>query len=293
MVVAGCAAPRLFQAAGSSKSDLVQKYLDEGDDPNAVSSPQSALSAIANGCNCETIKKALAKGADPSGAKGGVDPALFLLAVTGEEPDSKVSFSNYANKAATENMGSEEAARPYFRNTDPKAWCPLYDATQILMAAGANPMQWSGAAGFNPFLAAVDNKRYGMVKAMLESKKVDLEIHFYKGLQYGTLQATELKKLNELAGAEKEKEWTKVSPHPTALIKAIENGDKEMVDLLLKAGANPNNVMQRGERKDDITSIVTTRWVATPLDVAKEVKAPEIAMMLQAAGGFALDAKPQ
>lgn len=278
----GCASQRLGTALAQGRTDLVKQYLDQGE---KAQESVNGMPSLSYALNSETMKVLIAHGADPNATALTGNTPLVSLAVSGEESDVILKRFREGNAAAIKNMGSEEAARPYLSATDPKDVEDLYSRTKTLIELGADPNKPCGANPVYAIVAAAKSHRAGVVRALVESKKADLEVRWNELFTGAAATANSISiglhvdsYLNASA-AERSKLWDRISKFNNALFDAVEEKDLEMVKLLVEGGANVNAMVKRGEGTS------ARPWIVrTPLDFAVAGGSADIVAYLQGKG---------
>ena len=275
----------MAEAANVNNTAIIKALLDAGADPNAIHfDGQTALMVIARSTNVESAKMLLSKGADPNIAEAQKNQtALMWAAAQSNGPMVKILLDAGANPNARTVINENSAqvsAEPRAQYRSYGGLTPLLYATRegcidcvsYLVERGAK-INMSDPEGVTPLITAIANFHFDVAKILIE------------------------------AGANPDKwDWWGRSPlYLAADVNTIPRGGRadspstdeptslEIIELLLKRGANPNTQLSllppfRNVGADRGVDGLLTTGASPLLRAAKGLDAPAVKLMMEYGG---------
>ena len=230
--------PSLKDAVMAYNPELTKKAFDDGADPNEKWSGATALFWASVQGQTEVIKIIIAKGAkvDETGLLG--DTPLDGIVFFAKSPEEFVAENKKTNEKILKHFTEEKAKESgWWKETDITKFSTVAERAKLLLDAGADPNFLLGNVGKTgtPFLNAVEKQNLEAVKAMLDSKKVDVELRLGQR-------------------SNKDNEWLKVyfasntidmnlvPSVNTPLMFAVEKQNLALVKILVEGGASTENI---------------------------------------------------
>jgi len=273
----------LKKAITAQDFNRVKAALDAGANPNEVLDGSTILSWAATwGCQASMIKSMIEKGAKVD-AVGSLclTPLAGVVLEKNNIPADIIARNTKTNEKMLKRIKKEVLiANGWWAQTDSAVFSQPEEVAKVLLDAGADPNYILGAGLVKigtPFLFAVKEKKFPLVKVMLESGKADLEYRFDSYAEKANKVANTLG-AGQFGDRKLELQWAEISGFNTPLLFAIESDDFELVKMLVEAGALVNNGKKKvwGEASVTTTTYSKTThfeyW--TPLDIAKDAKKP-------------------
>ena len=259
--------------------DRVKAALDAGCDPNESLGTSTILSWAANwGCNAEMVKLLIDKGAKVDGVGSlALTPLAGLVWAKNNTPEEIVARNNKTNDQMLKRIKKEVLMQNgWWAQTDITKFSTPLEIAKVLLDAGADPnyVLGSGAVKIGtPFLSAIKEGKFDLVKLMLDSKKVDTEYRFDSYAEKSIKVSNKLG-AGRYGGAATERDWAEIPMFNTPLLYAIDKQNLDLVKMLIEAGADINNGKKHewGETGAGVSIHHWELW--TPLDVAKNAKNP-------------------
>ena len=234
------AKPSLVGPINASSFELTKKALDEGADPNEIHAQATEFCWACITGRTDIILLLLEKGAkvDEVGYLGLT--ALAGIVEFPRTPAGIVAENAKINEKILKHFTVEKVKeKGWYIETDSTKFSTVEVRAKILLDAGANPNFLLGGAGVvktgTPFLEAVKKGQLGMVKVMLDSKTVDIELRFD---QYANKDEDWLKMVTN----SKTMNWDKIPTGNTPLMYAVEKQKLELVKILVEGGAQLDNI---------------------------------------------------
>jgi len=275
----------LAEAASVGNTQILKALLDAGADANAIHfDGQTALMVIARSTNVEAARLLLAKGANPNLAEAQKDQtALMWAAAASNGPMVKVLLDAGANPNARTVINENSAqvsAEPRAGYRSYGGLTPLLYATRegcidcvaYLIERGAK-INMTDPEGVTPLITAIANFHFDTARLLIE------------------------------AGANPDKwDWWGRSPlYLAADVNTIPRGGRadspstdettslEIIELLLKRGANPNTQLSllppfRNVGADRGVDLLLTTGASPLLRAAKGLDAPAVKLMMEYGG---------
>ena len=232
----------LHIAVRERHSDVVAALLREGANPNTKSRQGwTALHFAVGGKQIETdlIVQILQGGAEIDAPTDSGSTSLFLAAESGSE--AAVSLLLHAGAKA--DAKNESESTPMHRAAQ-DGHLPV---VRLLMKAGANPLA-KKKSGVTPLQLALEDDKFDVAVQLLEPTDAELpSIDDYEEILYS------LARVGFEKGVAKVLEYPlrnfergDSDYHQSPLSHAAENGHKQVVQMLLNKGANPNSIDESG-----------------------------------------------
>jgi len=276
------AKPSLAGPINASNFELTKKALDDGADPNEIHAQATEFCWACITGRTDIILLLLEKGAK-------VDEVGFLgmTALSGivsfpRTPAQIVAENAKTNEKILKHFTAEKAKeKGWYIETDSTKFSTVEARAKILLDAGANPNFLLGGPGVvktgTPFLEAVKKQQLGMVKVMLDSKRVDTELRFDQWAE-SVDRFVNVIHAGVYVNEEKARDWAKIPQFNSPLIYAVEKQSLELVKLLAEGGADLNNGKKIAGYKG------TSYSYLTPLDIAIDKGFTDIADYLASRG---------
>lgn len=226
----GSAYPPLIQAAISDHLRVAQYLLDNNVNVNVtINNGETPLTMAAFGGHKAMVELLLSHGADVNAKGGSGETALHQTAKHGFQAVTEVLLTNHASVNALNNDG----ASPLFL----AASSGQLKIVQMLLAAGANP-NLKDVRGLTPLNYAIAAGSPEVVKALLAARtEVNTEDSFGRTPLSHAAEKNDPTLVKLLLDA-------KADPNggtfDAPIFSAIKLGDTNTLELLLRAGANPN-----------------------------------------------------
>ncbi|MEO5926200.1 MAG: ankyrin repeat domain-containing protein [Bryobacteraceae bacterium] len=275
----------LAEAANVGNTAIIKALLDAGAEPNALHfDGQTALMVIARSTNVEAAKLLLAKGANPNLAESQKNQtALLWAAASSNGPMVKILLDAGANpnaRTVVNENSAQVSAEPRAQYRSYGGLTPLLYATRegcldcvaYLVERGAK-INMTDPEGVTPLITAILNMHFDVAKLLIE------------------------------AGANPDKWdwWNRTPLYLAADVNTIPRGGRadapsldettslEIIDLLLKRGANPNVQVSllvpfRQVGADRGVDLLLTTGVTPLLRAAKALDAPAVKLMMDHGG---------
>lgn len=269
----------LKQAITAQDFEKVKAALDAGCNPNESLGTSTVLSwAVTWGCQVEIVKLMIEKGAKVDGVGSlALTPLASLVWAKDNKPEEIVARNNKTNEQMLKRIKKEVLMQNgWWAQTDITKFSTPLEIAKVLLDAGADPnyVLGSGAVKIGtPFLSAIKEAKFDLVKLMLDSKKVDTEYRFDSYAEKSIKVSNKLG-AGRLGGASTEREWAEIPMFNTPLLYAIDKQNLELVKMLVEGGADINNG-KKHEWGETGAGVSVHHWeLWTPLDVAQNDKKP-------------------
>lgn len=232
--------PSLKDAVMAYSPELTKKALDEGADPNEKFSGATSLFWASVLGQTEVIKILIGKGANVNETGNLGDPPLAGIVKFAKSPEEIVAENKKTNEKILKHFTEEKAkASGWWKETDITKFSTVAERAKLLLDAGADPNFLLGGFGLiktgTPFLEAVGRQNLEAAKAMLDSKKVDVELRF---VQFANKDKEWQKSIN----SSKTIDWDLIPTGNTPLMFAVEKQNLELVKILVEGGVALDNI---------------------------------------------------
>jgi uncharacterized protein len=275
----------LAEAANVGNTAIIKALLDAGAEPNAPHyDGQTALMVIARSTNVDAAKLLLAKGANPNlaetqkkqtalmwAAAGSNGPMVKLLLDGGADPNARTVINENSAQVSAEPRAQYRS----YGGLTPLLYASregCLDCISYLVERGAK-INMTDPEGVTPLITAIANMHFDAAKILIE------------------------------AGANPDKwDWWNRSPlYLAADVNTIPRGGRadapstdettslEIIELLLKKGANPNTQLSllppfRNVGADRGVDLLLTTGASPLLRAAKALDAPAVKLMMEYGG---------
>ena len=275
----------LAEAANVGDTAIIKALLDAGAEPNAPHyDGQTALMVISRSTNVEAAKLLIAKGANPNLAETQKNQTALMWAAAGNNgPMVKVLLDAGANPNARTVINENSAqvsAEPRAQYRSYGGLTPLLyaaregcvDCISYLVERGAK-INMTDPEGVTPLITAIANMHFDAAKVLIEAN----------------------------ANVDKWDWWNRTPLYLAADVNTLPRGGRadapsldettslEIIELLLKRGANPNIQVSllvpfRNVGADRGVDTMLTTGVTPLLRAAKALDAPAVKLMMEYGG---------
>jgi len=267
---AASGATPLCQAASAGQFRVVTFLLDHGANINLKSRVGTPLHGATSNGNKAMVELLLDRGADVNATDGTGGTALHIAAENGFLAVAEVLLGHYADVNARNSQANGERT-PLHR----AAARGNVEVLKLLIARGAD-INAKATDGSTPLGDAVGSGQLDSVKALLAAK-ADPDIADNKGRTplSEAVRENNLEIVKTLLDAKADPNEGKLD---APLFCAIKGGNTNMVELLLRSGANPNLPGRLGRWLTGYVSDQTSRF--SPLEFSMTQDQPAITRLL-------------
>jgi ankyrin repeat protein len=294
--------PDLCKAIKSQDIGLVQQALDAGADINCNCAAFPAIWFASYNSNCDIMRLLISKGAKVDQRAFEKTPLYYLVTERAAlEPDTLLIQNKAYNARIIKNCKGDTALarqKNWLVHEDITRWSPVIDRIKLLLELGADPNIDIIGGVTTPFLKALELRDMEIVKAMLATGKVNLEIRYNAWLENVTSRTYSLTRFQyDKKDWQTIKNWEEIPGNDTPLMSAVSHEDLEMVKILVEAGAYVNAVkkVRGGDRTYDYWSGTITKtleyYMVNVLDIAISTKNKAIQEYLISKGAVSLNSK--
>ena len=269
----------LCQAIKEQSLEKVKQAIEDGADINEKCAAFPPIVFASYNSNCEIIKYLVSKGAKVDERLAEKSSLYFLVDERAlYEPDTLVKQNKAYNARVIKNCKGDTALarkKNWLVHEDVTRWSPVIDRIKLLLDLGANPNMDIVGGITTPFLKSVEKRDIEIIKVMLASGKVNLEIRFNAWLENVTSRTYSLTRFQyDKKDWKTIKNWEEIPGNDTPLLSAVSKDDFELVKILVEGGAYINAVkkVRKGDRSYDYWSGTITKsleyYMVNALDIA-------------------------
>lgn len=294
--------PDLCKAIKAQDIEMVKQALDAGVDVNTKCAAIPAIVFAAYNSNCEIIKLLVSKGAKIDEMMNEKTSLYFLIEQRkAYEPDTLLKQNIAYNARIIKNCKGDTALarkKNWLVHEDINRWDPIIDRVKLLLELGADPNISIASGMTTPFLKAVELRDIELIKILLSTGKVNLELRFNAWLESVTSRTYSLNRFTYDKGDwQTIKNWEEIPGNNTPLMHAVEKNDLELVKILVEAGAYVNAVKKFRTVDTEYDLFVTTKTktltygLLSVYDIAIAKKNTEIQNYLKSKGAVSMNNK--
>lgn len=290
----------LCKAIKEQDLEKVKQAVEQGADINSKCAAFPIIMFASYNSNCDIIKYLVSKGAKVDERAFEKTSLYFLVDERAQlEPDTLLKANKAYNARIIKNCKGDTALarkKGWLVHEEITRWSPVIDRIKLLLELGANPNIDIIGGVTTPFLKSVEKRDLEIVKAMLASGKVNLELRFNAWLENVISKTYSMSRF----GYDKKdwktiKNWEEIPGNDTPLMSAVSKEDFELVKMLVEAGAYVNAVkkVRKGDRTYDYWSGTITKtleyYMVNVLDIAIGTKNKKIQEYLISKGAVSLN----
>jgi len=290
----------LCKAIKEQDLEKVKQAVEQGADINTKCAAFPIIMFASYNSNCDIIRYLVSKGAKVDERAFEKTSLYFLVDERAQlEPDTLLKANIAYNARIIKNCKGDTALarkKNWLVHEDIKRWSTVIDRIKLLLELGANPNIEIIGGVTTPFLKAVEKHDLEIVKVMLASGKVNLEIRFNAWLENVISRTYSLTRFQyDKKDWKTIKNWEEIPGNDTPLMSAVSKEDMELVKILVDAGAYVNAVkkVRKGDRTYDYWSGTLTKtleyYMVSVLDIATGTKNKKIQDYLISKGAVSMN----
>ncbi len=294
--------PDLCKGIKTQDIEMIKQVLDNGADVNSKCAAIPTIVFAAYNTNCEIIKLLVSKGAKVDEMMNEKTALYFLIEQRyAYEPDTLLKQNLAYNARIIKNCKGDTALarkKNWLLHEDIKRWDPIVDRVRLLLELGADPNISIASGMTTPFLKAVEVRDLELIKILLSTGKVNLELRFNAWLENVVSRTYSLNRFTYDKGDwETIKNWEEIPGNNTPLMYAVEKNDLELVKILVEAGAYVNAVKKFRTVDTEYDIFVTSRTktltygLISVYDIALAKKNIEMQQYLKSKGAISMNNK--